>query len=144
MKIQLESDSNPEDVQRVRDGLESYNREKVEFHAYQHLNIFVRNEENQIIGGLLGGTFWNWCHVDILWLDESIRHGGYGSQLLQMAEEEAVRRGCIAIFLDTMSFQAPEFYKKQGYVEWGRLDDFPIGSQRIFLQKRLTDQHGDT
>jgi hypothetical protein len=86
MKIQLESDLQPDDVQWIRDGLESYNREKVDFHPYQPLNIFIRNEENQIIGGLLDGTFWNWCHIDILWLDESIRHGGCGSQLLRMAE----------------------------------------------------------
>jgi hypothetical protein len=36
-----------------------------------------------------------------------------------------------------MSFQAPEFYKKHGYSVWGRLEDFPPGNQRIFLQKPL-------
>jgi GNAT superfamily N-acetyltransferase len=85
MKVTLESDSKPEDVQRVRDGLDRYNTEKVGAHHYQALNIFIRDENDEIIGGLLGGTYWNWCHVDILWLDQSIRRDGYGSQLLQMA-----------------------------------------------------------
>jgi GNAT superfamily N-acetyltransferase len=137
MNVTLESESKTEDVQRVRDGLDSYNVGKVGVHEYQALNIFIRNDDDQIVGGLLGGTYWNWCHVDILWLDESIRRDGYGSKLLQMAEEEAVKRGCLAIFLDTMSFQAPEFYKKHGYTLWGQLDDFPVGNQRFFLQKRL-------
>lgn len=146
MKVTVESDSKPEDVQRVRDGLESYNREKVGVHVYQPRTIFIRDDHDQIVGGLLGGTYWNWCHVDILWLDQRIRHDGYGSRLLQMAEAEAVRRGCIAMSLDTMSFQAPEFYKKHGYTQWGQLDDFPVGHQRIFFQKRLdhANQHGQS
>ena len=40
-------------------------------------------------------------------------------------------------WLDTFSFQGPEFYPKFGYREFGRLD-YPPDHQRIFLQKRLT------
>jgi GNAT superfamily N-acetyltransferase len=137
MNVTLESDSKPEDVQRVHDGLASYNTEKVGVHEFQALNIFIRDDDDQIVGGLLGETFWNWCNVDTLWLEESIRREGYGSKLLQMAEEEAVRRGCLAIFLDTMHLQALEFYKKHGYTIWGQLDDFPVGHPRFYLQKRL-------
>jgi hypothetical protein len=35
-----------------------------------------------------------------------------------------------------LSFQAPEFYPKFGYREFGRLD-YPPDQQRIFFQKRL-------
>ena len=39
-------------------------------------------------------------------------------------------------WLDTFSFQAPEFYSKFGYREFARLD-YPPDHQRIFLKKQL-------
>jgi hypothetical protein len=40
-------------------------------------------------------------------------------------------------YLDTFSFQAPDFYKKLGYEVFGELQDFPHGHQRYFMKKRL-------
>jgi len=44
--------------------------------------------------------------------------------------------GCHGVFLDTHSFQAPD-YKKHDYKEFGRLEDFPPGHLRIWLSKML-------
>ena len=90
-----------------------------------------------MIGGLLGGTYWGWLHVDILWLDDSLRRQGYGSKLLAKAEDEGRRRGCQNAHLDTMSFQALEFYEKNGYTVWGTLEGIPEGHDRIYLRKAL-------
>jgi hypothetical protein len=38
--------------------------------------------------------------------------------------------------VDTFSFQAPEFYRKLGFREFGRID-YPPEHQRIFFQKQL-------
>jgi ribosomal protein S18 acetylase RimI-like enzyme len=62
---------------------------------------------------------------------------GFGRQLLALAEEEARQRGAEYAYLDTFSFQAPDFYKKQGYEIFGELPDFPPGHQRYFLSKKL-------
>ena len=137
MNIELPENPTPEDIKRVHDGLEQYNQTHTSPTTFQPLVIFIRDNEGEIQGGLTGGTFWQWCHVDILWLDESLRSQRYGSKLLQMAEDEATKRGCVGIFLDTMSFQAPEFYIQQGYTEWGRLTDFPPGHTRLFYKKGL-------
>ena len=53
------------------------------------------------------------------------------------AEREAVRRGCHHVHLDTMSWQAPDFYKNQGYEVIGILPDIPIGNQKYLLMKAL-------
>jgi hypothetical protein len=53
------------------------------------------------------------------------------------AEAEAVRRGCKHAFLDTLSFQAPGFYIKLGYAEFGRLSGFSGRHKRYFLHKTL-------
>jgi GNAT superfamily N-acetyltransferase len=89
------------------------------------------------VGGLLGGTYWGWLQVDMLWLDDSVQRTGYGSRMLAMAEGEAVRRGRRHAHLDTLSFQALDFYLKFGYAVYGVPNDLPPGHQRYFLQKQL-------
>ena len=90
-----------------------------------------------MIGGILGGTYWGWMYVDILWVHENHRYKGIGSKLLREAEKEAVRRGCHHVHLDTMSWQAPEFYQKHGYEVIGILPDIPNGNQKYLLMKAL-------
>ena len=53
---------------------------------------------------------------------------------LHMAEEEAIRRGCRAATLVTVNFQAPEFYARHGWEEFGRIASAP-GVERIFMRK---------
>ncbi|MDO4506892.1 MAG: GNAT family N-acetyltransferase [Spirochaetales bacterium] len=76
-------------------------------------------------------------HLDILWVDEKYRRTGIGSKLLKAAEDEAVRRGCHSVHVDTMSWQAPEFYKKHGYRMISQLDDIPVGDQKHHFIKEL-------
>jgi ribosomal protein S18 acetylase RimI-like enzyme len=52
-------------------------------------------------------------------------------------EAEARSLGCRGAYLDTFSFQAPKFYEKLGYREFGRIADFPAGFDRIWLMKRF-------
>jgi hypothetical protein len=65
------------------------------------------------------------------------RRGRFWALLLQAAESEALRRGCTCALLDSYSFQAPDFYKKLGYQEFGLLEDFPAGHRLHFLWKQL-------
>ena len=76
-------------------------------------------------------------HLDILWVDEKYRKTGIGSRLLKAAEEVAVQRGCHSVHVDTMSWQAPEFYKKHGYRIIGELNDIPAGNKKFHLVKDL-------
>ena len=85
----------------------------------------------------MGELYWEWFHLDLLWVKEELRHCGHGHSLLLRAEEEARKRGARHVFLDTFSFQAPDFYKQHGYQVFGELQDFPPGYQRYFLTKEL-------
>ncbi len=129
--------SAPEDVQFVNQGLCDYNRGHVGDDNHLLLNIFWRDPENRIVAGLLGGTFWGWLHVDVLWVDEELRGRGLGRALLEAAEREAVARGCRYSHLETHSFQSLGFYEKQGYVTYGELPDFPAGHVKYFMKKAL-------
>jgi GNAT superfamily N-acetyltransferase len=136
-RICLEADPSPDDVRFVRQGLEAYNRLYAPEDNYQPLTVLLRATDQRLVGGLLGETYWGWLHIGILWLDESVRQKGYGSQLLAAAEQEAIRRGCHHAHLDTMSFQAVGFYQQHGYVEYGVLEDLPTGHSRHFFTKTL-------
>lgn len=135
--FQIESSPDPADVQRLWEGLNSYNREHVEDENHIRLAIFLRDEQGNLVGGLLGDTAWGWLYISALWISDRLRRQGIGQRLMAAAEAEAVRRGCRHAAVDTMDFQAPEFYKKLGYCVWGSLDDHPAGHSRIFLRKDL-------
>ena len=129
------------EIKYIREALNQFNNETVGEDGHTPLNIVEYDEHGNTIGGILGGTYWGWMYVDILWVHENHRKQGIGSKLLSMAEDEAIRRGCHHVHLDTMSWQAPEFYKKHGYEVIGVLPDIPSGNQKYLLKKDLNSQH---
>lgn len=135
--IQHETDPATEDVKAVWEGLVAYNRQQTGGDNHQSLVLLVRDEAGAVVGGLLGDTYWGGLAINILWLAESIRGQGLGSALLARAEQIARERGCHAAHLDTLSFQAPDFYLKRGYTIFGTLPDIPRGHQRFFMHKLL-------
>jgi len=90
-----------------------------------------------VTGGLWGNTRWGCLCIDSLYVPEALRHDGLGSQLVRMAEEEAIERGCHCCCLDTYAFQAKSFYEKLGYVVFGTLEGPAPVYPRYFLQKPL-------
>ena len=125
------------EIRAVREGLDSFNRASVGADGHTPLNIVEYDGGGSVIGGLLGGTYWGWMYVDILWVQEAHRGTGIGTRLLAAAEKEAKRRGCHHVHLDTMSWQAPAFYQKRGYEVIGILPDIPTGNQKYLLMKAL-------
>ena len=125
------------EIERIRRELKQFNNETVGEDGHAPLNIVEYDPNGNIVGGILGGTYWGWMYVDILWVEESHRHKGIGSKILREAEKEAIRRGCHHVHLDTMSWQAPGFYKNHGYEVIGILPDIPSGNQKYLLMKAL-------
>ncbi|AFY70533.1 GCN5-related N-acetyltransferase [Thalassoporum mexicanum PCC 7367] len=119
--IALEELSTKEDIDQIEAGLTRYNRSKSNLSQPQDLSLLIRDSADKIWGGLFGITSGKRLYVDMLWLDQTIRHQGYGSKLMHMAEQEAIARGCTLAYLDTASFQAPEFYRKMGYEIFGEI-----------------------
>ena len=125
------------EIKYIREELNQFNNERVGEDGHTPLNIVEYDANGNVIGGILGGTYWGWMYVDILWVHEKHRYKGIGSKLLLEAEKEAIRRGCHHVHLDTMSWQAPEFYQKHGYEVIGILPDIPNGNQKYLLMKAL-------
>ena len=101
------------------------------------IRIFVRDKENKTVGGIAGDLFGGWIYISLLWVDETLRNQGLGTQLLHQLESEAIQMGCMYAHLDTYSFEARPFYERAGYVVFAKLDDYPAGHCKYFLKKTL-------
>jgi GNAT superfamily N-acetyltransferase len=99
--------------------------------------VLVKDGADAVIGGLWGHTAYGWLYVQLLVVPASLRGRGVGTEIMQLAEREAVARGCHAAWLDTFEFQAREFYIRNGYECFGELADFPKGFSRFFMRKTL-------
>ena len=124
----------------VREALDRFNKNTVGDDCHSPLNIVEYDGDGNVIGGISGGTYWGWLYIDILWVDESHRKQRIGTRLLHEAESEAIHRGCHHVHVDTMSWQAPDFYKKHGYTVIGILPDIPSGNQKYLLMKALEEE----
>lgn len=118
-------------------GVGTYNEQQAGDNNFQRLCFVLRTPDQDIVGGVLGETYWDWLYIDLLWVKDELRGRGYGRRLMTAAEDEARQRGAKNAYLDTFSFQAPDFYRHHGYQVFGELQDYPPGHQRYFLRKQL-------
>jgi GNAT superfamily N-acetyltransferase len=105
--------------------------------ARDEIALVIRDDAGAIVGGLWGVASYRWLFVQYLALPPERRGRGEGSALMAAAEAEALRLGCVGVWLDTFSFQARGFYQKLGYAQFGAIDDYPPGESRYFLAKRI-------
>jgi GNAT superfamily N-acetyltransferase len=125
----------------IRDELGAYNFDKAGYRDQRPLAILVRDPDSgEVVGGLLGRTSMGLLYVDRFFLPETMRKQGLGNRILKAAEEEGARRGCTRAILSTLSFQAPGFYRRQGWDELGRIECDPPGHTRFMMTKRLLGQ----
>jgi len=75
--------------------------------------------------------------IKLFWIDERFRSQDHGTGLIHAIEDEARRYGAVRSYLDTMSFQAPGFYRACGYQEFGTIDGYPGGVTRHWFTKVL-------
>lgn len=123
----------------IRDGLSDYNFSKAGYRDHRPLAILISDPETgEVVGGLLGGTSFGLLRIDRFFLPESLRKQGLGSKIIKAAEEEGRRRGCSRALLTTLSFQAPGFYKRQGWEVLAQLEGEPPAPSRFLMTKRLT------
>lgn len=103
------------------------------------LNVVVYDKSGSVVGGLIAKTQFLWLKVSIMAVAESARQQGIGRRLLEMAEHEAITRGCRHAFLDTLDYQAPDFYRKLGYQIAGKLANWDShGHTKYLFTKQLS------
>ncbi|MCU6665439.1 GNAT family N-acetyltransferase [Silvania hatchlandensis] len=139
MQLTITDTITEQDQEELLQGLRAYNGQFIDFTIVGgDIAVYVRDDSGTMRGGLIGRRVGEWLDIKYLWVCSETRTSGVGTQLMQMAEEEAKRQGCRHSLVDTLSFQARPFYEKQGYQLKMTLDDFPYqGMQRYYLSKAL-------
>ena len=137
LQLTFEAEPDKSTVEAINEGLNAYNESLAPGGRWELIWIVGRDSCGAVQAGLKGVAEYNWIFVNWLWVAAPYRRQGVGSRLLAHAEAVARERGCACVYLDTFSFQAPHFYKRLGFAEFGRLNDFPPGHTRIWLWKSL-------
>lgn len=122
------------------DNLRKFNFKMMGEERSQPLMVIIRNDNDEIVGGIAGRTIYHQFLIEVLWVHDDKRGLGLGIQLMEIAELEAKKRGCIAAQVDTLSFQAPRFYEKMGFQIVGNVSGVKDSPDRYFLLKHY---HGE-
>lgn len=100
-------------------------------------SIFIKDQKQNVLGGVSGTTFYGSLYVDSLWIDASLRHQGWGTKLMQEAEKIGKERGASFVTLNTMDWEALPFYQRLGYsIEFTR-KGYEKDSKMFMLRKNL-------
>lgn len=127
----------------ISERLDAYNRDRAGTWDGAPLDVLLLDGTEEVIGGLVGRTSLGVLFVDSLFVPDSLRGKGCGGHVLELAECEAIRRGCKTAVLFAMAIQAPAFYEKRGYQTFGHIDCDPPGNARVFMRKELYPRASD-
>ncbi|WP_080844837.1 GNAT family N-acetyltransferase [Cytobacillus gottheilii] len=140
MQLHISKESKREDKQYVDEALYKFNLEhfpKDLGGRYEEINLFLKDDNGKVYGGILAAVCWNWLEIYTFILDEDIRYSGYGTTLLTEVEAIALDKKCDFIKVDTLSFQALDFYQKNGYEVFGSIDQVGREFVHYYLKKDL-------
>ena len=99
----------------------------------------TREEEGNLIALLHAQQVLENIHIKALVVDKEHQKKGLGASLLAELEEKAAEAGVTSITLSTKSYQAKDFYIKQGYEIYASLEDVPQkGVTKYHFIKRLS------
>ncbi|GLR83882.1 GNAT family N-acetyltransferase [Bradyrhizobium iriomotense] len=117
-------------------GLAGYNHEHMGTQRLKGVAVSLK-DRGKIVGGIVGQIWTTVLFIQWFWIEQKMRGQDQGSKLIAAIEDEARRLGATRSYVDTMSFQAPGFYRSCGYEEFGAIDGYPGGVTRHWFTKSL-------
>ena len=134
---EVRDDPDPAIVARLGEEITAFNFDLTGIHDGRELFAAIHDEDGELAAGVYGWTWGGTGWIERLWVRESHRGRGLGTELLGAAEHEARLRGCTQLGLTTHSFQAPDFYRRLGFAVCGEVADYPAGHAYLMLRKPL-------
>ena len=135
-------ESTKEESDLIWQGIIEYNSSKLSLKGdipFIPVNRVMKDLDGNIIGGINCelSYYWNTMYIDMLWVKDEFRKKRLASKLLKEIELIGKEQGCKLVHLETMDFQAKDFYIKNGYEIFGKLDNVPKGHKRYYMKKLL-------
>lgn len=136
-EISMSAEPDRADVAAVERAVLDFNMDRTGYRDDRALGCVLRDDDGSLVAGLAGFTWGGYGMIEWLFVRDDQRGTGLGTRLVRAAEDEATRRGCVVMRVNTHTFQAPEFYARLGYEVIGSADDTPVGHGEVFYAKRL-------
>jgi GNAT superfamily N-acetyltransferase len=128
----------PAAQEAIGGGLDRFNEEATGISDRRPLAVVLRDPESgDTLGGAIGRSSLGLLFLDLFFVPKPLRGSGLGTKILRLFEDEGRRRGCRSAVLYTISFQAPDFYARNGWRRFGEIPSDPDGTSRIFMTKAL-------
>lgn len=135
-KIDIDLHPGTAEIDILQQGLNDFNADKLKERP-DEFAIYLRDEQDKIRGGITALVFSDSIHIALLWVDGTLRSSGYGSLLLEAAEDMAIKQNLQFAYVDTFGFQGGDFYPKRGYELIGKIESALLGHPRLFFRKKL-------
>ncbi len=142
--LYIEREMSPEEYKRVTSAFNEHTVEHGNPIEISERIGFVALDGEKFIGtstGLAykdGKKYYNWFYLSDLLVEKEYRGKAIGKILLDKLENKIKSLGIKYIWTWTAGYEAPGFYKKQGYQEFFEMKDwFPSGHSRIGMWKEI-------
>lgn len=102
--------------EQMRDDLVAYEASHGIDVNYKKFALILKHNNGEVIGVLNAFTAFAEIYIEDMWIHSKYRGQGYGRKLINDLENKFRGQGFNNINLCTSAFNAPEFYKKCGFI----------------------------
>ena len=103
------------EIEFLTQGIINDSKEKGAFGAYEKFSLLLYNNKDELCGGCCGYIYFGSLHIDKLFVAKELRNKGLGSKLILETEKLARKKSCSFITVNTMNWQAGDFYLKNKF-----------------------------
>jgi GNAT superfamily N-acetyltransferase len=123
----------------IADGVFEHGRSLATGGNAQALACFLRRNGVVVAGGL-GRTEYCRLFISSVWVLESLRGQGIGSEIISRMEQEAIARQCRDALIETLIESNVRFYEHLGYKSLVRIPNYVGDFTRSVMLKSLTGE----
>jgi hypothetical protein len=76
MTIEVTQKAHPESRDLIARRLQEFNAPHLGDHPFGTLDVYLRDTDGQLVGGLIGEFAFRWFSIHVLWIAESLRLSG--------------------------------------------------------------------
>lgn len=136
-RIEIEENPKSETINQIRNRLISHNIEKSTISGSADLALKAYSNKGTLVGGMVAWQWGGCLEIEYLWVSENAREEKLGTELLKRLESLLSGHTHKTIITNTFSFQAPEFYVKNGFTITDEVVGYPDNVKKYFLKKTI-------
>jgi len=138
LKLEEYKDTNKEIENYLSDAITGYGMEQLQGAKPFKLYRCYKSEKGKIIGAVMGSVTTNLLFISHLFVEETSRNKGIGTQLMSAIEQSAVNSGCNIIRLNTFNMKSHAFYLNSGFTETTRIKDYMRDFDLVYYHKKIS------